>query len=63
MDTSTIMTEDVLPSATELYLDLMKRILANVIYSRAIPEKFHSSQRERIRREGGAWPQLAHTMI
>jgi O-methyltransferase len=50
-------------SPTALYLDLMKRILANVIYSRAVPEKFDDRLRERIRREGGAWPRMAHTMI
>jgi hypothetical protein len=50
-------------SPTALYLDLMKRILANVIYSRAVPEKFDDRRRERIRREGGAWPRMAHTMI
>jgi O-methyltransferase len=46
-----------------LYLDLMKRILANVIYSRAVPERFDDRARERIRRQGGAWPRMAHTMI
>ncbi|HXP61270.1 MAG TPA: TylF/MycF family methyltransferase, partial [Dongiaceae bacterium] len=50
-------------SPTALYLDLMKRILANVIYSRAVPEKFDVRLRERIRRQGGAWPRMAHTMI
>jgi hypothetical protein len=46
-----------------LYLDLMKRILANVIYNRAIPEKFSGERRDLIRQEGGGWPQVAHTMI
>lgn len=51
------------PSPAALYLDLMKRILANVIYSRAVPEEFDDRRRERIRREGGGWPRMAHTMI
>jgi O-methyltransferase len=63
MHTDTLTSEGLLPSATELYLDLMKRILANVIYSRAIPESFAPSQRDRIRSQGGAWPRVAHTMI
>ena len=50
-------------SAAGLYLDLMKRILANVIYNRSIPEKFSGARRDRIRQEGGGWPQMAHTMI
>jgi hypothetical protein len=33
-------------SAASLYLDLMKRILANVIYNRAIPEKFSDARRD-----------------
>jgi O-methyltransferase len=41
----------------------MKRILANVIYSRAVAERFDDRARERIRRQGGAWPRMAHTMI
>src|SRR5271165_3433642 len=45
-----------------LYLDLMKRILANVIYDGLTPEKFDGARRERIRREGGGWPSIAHTM-
>src|SRR5580692_1394752 len=32
-------------SAAALYLDLMKRILANVIYNRSIPEKFSGARR------------------
>jgi len=50
-------------SPTALYLDLMKRILANVIYSRAVPERFDDRWRNQIRGQGGAWPRMAHTMI
>jgi cephalosporin hydroxylase len=50
-------------SPTALYLDLMKRILSNVIYSRAVPEKFDERWRNQIRLQGGAWPWMAHTMI
>jgi len=50
-------------SDSGLYLDLMKRVLANVIYSRAVPEKFSDGRRDEIRRQGGAWPAMAHTMI
>ena len=63
MNAGTLMAEGPLPSAAELYLDLMKRILTNSIYSQAIPESFAPSQRERIRCQGGAWPRVAHTMI
>ena len=53
------------PAATPvgLYLDLMKRVLSNVIYSRVVPEKFDNRWRDQIRLQGGAWPRMAHTMI
>lgn len=38
----------------ELYRDLMKRVLSNVVYGRVVPETFDSSQRESVRLEGGA---------
>jgi hypothetical protein len=58
-----------MPEARELYLDLMKRVLTNVIYEdppqavlariHDMPENFDTD----IRARGMDWPTVAHTMV
>lgn len=47
-----------------LYLELLKRTLANTIYEDSLPSPDDSAEYDpRLRAEGADWPRTAHTMI
>lgn len=51
---------------TDLYLDLLKKVLTNTIYEdSAIPNRFSPTTTfdTEARRVGGDWPSIAHTMV